>query len=247
MEFHPGKCNSMSITRARSPFEHRYTLKGHILEDVKEAKYLGLTLSRNLTWNTHIGNITSKANKLLGFLRRNFKIRNESTKENAYKAIVRSSLEYCSTVWAPHTKKNKDEIEKVQRRAARFVTGRYHNTSSVSSMIDHLNWESLEQRCQKARVIMLYKIIHNEVNINPQSYLKKQERTTRSAHPYQFQIYSPTTDYFKYSFFPQTVCICNSLGTNHLTCRGGVLWFFVSFRILFSDKTRVRTFFFCRA
>ena len=65
-------------------------------------------------------------------------------------------------------------------------------------MIGHLNWESLEQRRQKARVFMLYKIIHNEVDINPQSYLKKQERTTRSAHPYQFQTYSPTTDYFKY-------------------------------------------------
>jgi hypothetical protein len=110
-----GKCNSMSITR--SPFEHCYTLKGHILEDVKEAKYLGLTLSSILTWNIHIGNITSKANKLLGFIRRNLKIRNESTKENAYKAIVRSNIEYCSTVWAPHTKKNKDEIENVQRRA----------------------------------------------------------------------------------------------------------------------------------
>jgi hypothetical protein len=90
MEFHPGKCNSMSSTRPRSPFEHRYTLKGHKLENIKEAKYLGLTLSSNLTWNAHIGNITSKANKLLGFLRRN-----ESTKENVYKAIVRSNLEYC--------------------------------------------------------------------------------------------------------------------------------------------------------
>jgi hypothetical protein len=57
-------------------------------------------------------------------------------------------------------------------------------------MIDHLNWESLEQRRQKARVIMLYEIIHNEVDINPQSYLKNQERTTRSTHPYQFQTYS---------------------------------------------------------
>ena len=99
MEFHPGKCNSM-------PDEHCYTLKGHILEGVREVEYLGLTLSSNLIWNTHIGNITCKANKLLGFLRRNLKIRNESTKENAYKAIVRSNLEeYCSTVWAPHTKK----------------------------------------------------------------------------------------------------------------------------------------------
>jgi hypothetical protein len=52
------------------------------------------------------------ANKLLGFLRRNLKVRNETTKENAYKAIVRSNLEYCSTVWSPHTKKNKDELER---------------------------------------------------------------------------------------------------------------------------------------
>jgi hypothetical protein len=86
-------------------------------------------------------------------------------------------------------------------------------------MIDHLNLESLEQRRQKARVIMLYEIIHNEVDINPQSYLKNQERTTRSAHPYQFQTYSPTTDYFKYSFFPQTVCIWNSL-TNSMVVSG---------------------------
>jgi hypothetical protein len=68
------------------------------LEDVKEAKYLGLTLSGNLTWNTHIGNVSTEANKLLGFLRRNLKIRNESTKENAYKAIVRLNREYYSTV-----------------------------------------------------------------------------------------------------------------------------------------------------
>ena len=89
---------------------------------------------------------------------------------------VRSNLEYCSTAWAPHTKKNKDEIERFQRRAARFVTGRYHNTSSVSSKIDHLNWESLEQRRQKARVMMLYKIIHNEVDINLSRVVSKKAR-----------------------------------------------------------------------
>jgi hypothetical protein len=107
----------MSITRSRTPIENRYSLKGHILEDIKEAKYLGVTLSSNLTWNTHICNITGKAsnltwnthicnitgkaNKLLGFLQRNLKVRNETTKENAYKVIVRLNLEYCSTVWSP--------------------------------------------------------------------------------------------------------------------------------------------------
>ena len=101
MEFHQGKCNSMSITRSRTSIENKYSLKGHILEDFKESKYLGVTLSSNLTWNTHICNITGKANKLLGFLQRNLKVRNETTKENAYKVIVRLNLEYCSTVWSP--------------------------------------------------------------------------------------------------------------------------------------------------
>ena len=95
-----------------------------VLEDVKVAKYLvELTLSSNLTGNTHICNITGKVNKLLGFLRRHLKVRNETTKENAYKAITRSNLEYSSMVWSPHTKKNKDELERIQRRAAHFVSG----------------------------------------------------------------------------------------------------------------------------
>ena len=62
MEFHPGKCNSMSITRLRTPIENIYSLKGHILEDLKEAMYLGVTLSINFKCHTHICNITGKAN-----------------------------------------------------------------------------------------------------------------------------------------------------------------------------------------
>jgi hypothetical protein len=94
-----------------------------VLEDLKEAKYLVVALSSNLTWNTHICTITGKANKLLGFLRRHLKVRNKTTKENAYKAIARSNLEYCSMVWSPHTKKNKDELKRIQRRTAHCVSG----------------------------------------------------------------------------------------------------------------------------
>jgi hypothetical protein len=47
-----------------------YTLKGHTLESVTTAKYLGITISNDMNWDTHINNITSKANKIIGFLRK---------------------------------------------------------------------------------------------------------------------------------------------------------------------------------
>jgi hypothetical protein len=87
---------------------------------------------------------------------------------------VRSNLEYCSAIWSPHTKKQKSDIEKVQRRAARYTTGRFHNTSSVTSMLDHLEWNSLETCRNIAKVNMLYKITHNLVAINPDFYFSSQ-------------------------------------------------------------------------
>ncbi len=87
----------------------------------------------------HIDNMTAKANQCLGFLRRNLKITSEKVKSHAYKALVRPKLEYCSTIWDPHQKQQINQIEKVQRRAARFTCNRYHNTSSVTNMMTHLN------------------------------------------------------------------------------------------------------------
>ena len=46
-------------------------------------------------------------------------------KEAAYKETVHPFLEYGSSNWDPHTQKLKDELEKVQNRAARFVTRNY--------------------------------------------------------------------------------------------------------------------------
>ena len=107
MQFYPSKSNSMSVTRSKTPFKYNYILKGHTFESVDTAKYLGITISSNMTWNAHINNITSKAQKLLGFLRRNLQIKNEHTKSMAYKSLVKSNLEYCSTIWSPHTKNRK--------------------------------------------------------------------------------------------------------------------------------------------
>ena len=84
MLFHPQKCNVLTISRKTTPIKTSYKLHGHTLTSVEEAKYLGITFTEDLRWNQHITNICSKANKTLGFLKRNLNISAKSVKENAY-------------------------------------------------------------------------------------------------------------------------------------------------------------------
>ena len=42
-----------------------------VLENVDQNPYLGVQFTNMLKWDTHINNILAKANKSLGFLRRN--------------------------------------------------------------------------------------------------------------------------------------------------------------------------------
>ena len=73
-------------------------------------------------------------------------VNDETVKGTAYKTIVRPTMEYCSTVWNPHLKKTKHHLEMVQRRAARYVTGRHGNISSVDDMLNHLKWEKIGEQ-----------------------------------------------------------------------------------------------------
>ena len=85
-------------------------------------KYVGVTVTHDLRWNTHISNMCTKTNRTLGFLRRNLYQCPQDVKEAACWGLVSPILEYGSCVWDPQGVVLQQEIEKVQNRAARFVT-----------------------------------------------------------------------------------------------------------------------------
>ena len=85
MDFHPDKCSILRVHNKKDPLVHQYSLKGHTLASEHHTKYLGVIISEDLTWTTHINNTVKKANSVLGFLRRNLRVSNEHTKEAAYK------------------------------------------------------------------------------------------------------------------------------------------------------------------
>ena len=206
MEFHPSKCQVISITKCRNTIEHKYTLHGHQLEHVREAKYLGLNITNDMKWSTHIDKIIGKASRTLGFLKRNLQINQPKLKEQAYKSLVRPLLEYSSTVWDPDTKKDTDRLEMIQRRSARYVLNRYRNTSSVGSMLQQLKWQTLETRRKHARLTMLYKISKQQVDTpGLKSLLQPITRPSRHHNSKAYQIPETSKEYIKNSFFPRTI------------------------------------------
>ena len=113
---------------------------------VESAKYLGLTISNDMMWNVHIGKTVAKGNSRLGFPKRNLNVKSPEVKEKAYKALICPTLKYCCSIWDPPTKTQSHRVEIVQCRAARWVTGCYHNTLSVDNMLRNLEWRILAQR-----------------------------------------------------------------------------------------------------
>ena len=109
------------------------------------------------------------------------------------------------------TKNQISQLDSVQRRAARFVSNNFQDREpgAVTSIISNLKWESLEQRRAKARSVLMYKIVHNLVEIHAEHLLIPADSRTRGIAAFR-AIYT-RADVYCFSFFPRTIIIWNSI------------------------------------
>ncbi len=114
-------------------------------------------------------------------------------------------------VWDPHTASGAYLVERIQRRAARFVKRDYSRQSSVTQMLNELGWRPLAQRRADARLCMLYQIDRSLVAIPKTQYLIPVTRYTRHSHSRAFLLPLATKNTYKYSYFPRTIRLWNSL------------------------------------
>ena len=212
MRFQPVKCNMMQLTRKWIKKIHAsYTLEGTDLENVESIKYLGVTITSDLRWNTHVSNVCTKANRTLGFLRRNLYSCPQEVKEAAYKGLVRPVLDYGSSVWDSPGVVLQEELESVQKRVARFVTGNYnYETGSMTGILGQLKWEFLKKRRKDNRLILLYKGLKGKANVPTCDLIPKTKRC-RNQHSMAFQTPIANTDVYKGNLFPQTIRDWNAL------------------------------------
>ncbi len=160
MSFNVTKCHTLKVHRKKKPNTYQYTMDNIPVSEVNHHPYLGVELERDMSWQQHISDITTKASRTLGLLKRNFSSCSTTVKSTAYKTLVRPKLEYSSSVWDPHYDCKKEELEKVQRKAARWTLNQYSWTTSVSGLQSQLHWPPLYQRRQYSRLVIMYRIIH---------------------------------------------------------------------------------------
>ena len=94
MNFNPDKCEHIRITNKRKIIQTSYKIHGQVLKETTKAKYLGVTIDKTLSWNSHIDMVTKRANQTISFLQRNLSSCPKDIKEASYKTLVRPQLEY---------------------------------------------------------------------------------------------------------------------------------------------------------
>ena len=127
-------------------------------------------------------------------------------------ALVRPRLEYAGAVWDPHQKNHRKEIEKVQKRAARFVTGNYKmETGNTKLNLDSLEWPTLEEKRLQTKLTIFQKARLKLIDI-PTDHLKFKSRQTRQGGDGQtYQRFNSNVGGHIFSFFPHTTNLWNHL------------------------------------
>ena len=151
-----------------------------------------------------------KANNTLAFLKRNLDKCPMHVKDKCYKAFVKPILEYGACVWDPHYKNQIEKIEKVQKRAARFVTNNYKMTHGNSEKnLNKLKWKSLEEHRARNKVITFCKALKGET-VLPVNDFKRVTVDTRQGND-KFVVPKSNINSHQYSYFPSTLRMWNNL------------------------------------
>ena len=127
-------------------------------------------------------------------------------RETAYNMLVCPQLEYAAPVWDPYTKEKTLQLEKIQRRAARWMTSNYDYRSSVTSMLNQLSWRTLEQRRWMPAFVS-----STRWSMELWQYPSPTHRVSRYCHSMTFRQIHTNRNYYKYSFFPLAIVQWNAL------------------------------------
>ena len=208
LRFHPDKCIYMNIGKQILLDERTYSMGDHILNKSPCEKDIGVFIDENLNFEKHIHYAVKKANKIVAIIRKTFDHMDADIFKQLFKSLVRPHLEYGAPVWSPHTIKNKELIENVQRRATKTIPG--FSNLSYPERLRKLKLPTLAYRRIRGDMIQVYKLVSGgyDESLKP---LLKPSTTNLRGHEKKLYVRGNNKDVRKYNFSLRVERIWNSL------------------------------------
>lgn len=201
------KCVTMRIgSKNENIFD--YHINNNILKKVDMFKDLGVSYDDNLKFDTYINEMVNKCFSNLGLIGAHFKGLSKLSFLTLYNAMVRSKLDYASSVWSPWQLGQIELIEKVQKRATKMLNE--CNGMTYIERLKYLNMTTLKFRRIRGDLIILYNICSQESNKSYPTFKIIEDSRTRGHNK---RLIRPNfkLNLRKYFFNCRVVPIWNSL------------------------------------
>ena len=174
-------------------------------------KHLGMILDEKLNFNEHLSAKLSKARKSVGILRKLFYLIPRNSLVTIYKSFIRPHLDYCDFIYdKPSNVSFTDNIESIQYNAALAITGAIRGTSR-DRIYQELGLESLSARRWFRRLSVFYKIKNSKSPKYLFSIIPSSNANSITRNRANIPLLSSRTEFFKNSFFPNTIKEWNNL------------------------------------
>uniref|UniRef100_A0A7M4ETW3 Reverse transcriptase domain-containing protein n=1 Tax=Crocodylus porosus TaxID=8502 RepID=A0A7M4ETW3_CROPO len=154
MGFNTDKCKVIHLRRKNH--HHTYRLGNSLFVTAEAEKDLGVIIDAKMNMGQQCGDAVRKANCILSCIHRCISSRSKEVILPLYSALVRLQLEYCIQFWAPHFKKDVDNMERVQRRATRMTRG-------SRERLRDLNLFSFHKRRPRGDLLACYKLVRGDL------------------------------------------------------------------------------------
>ena len=181
-----------------------YTIGSHPIALVSTQKDLGVAVNSNFKWGSHISNMSSKTNKMLGFLYRASNRHFDSkAKRTLYLSLVISYLGYASEVWTPLNIGGLRLVERIQRRGTKFILGYPDAALPYKQRLLKLNLLPVSYWHEIRDLVFFFKAINDFYNIDLSDFIQpKVVRCTRQSCSLDYKLNNNCrTSLFQRSFF----------------------------------------------
>lgn len=176
MKFNVQKCKVMHIGNRNSKADYKMANSQgeRALAETTEEKDLGVWVTKDMKSAVAVAHAASKANQLLGLIKRCFSYLDIHLVKQLYTVMIRPHLEYGNVIWHPQYKKEIDLLESVQHRATRMVPGFWK--IDYQDRLRKMRLPSLVFRRLRGDAIEVYKHLHGIYKVESGDILPRDKR-----------------------------------------------------------------------